>query len=135
MTAADWTPAPADIAATRDARRNGNLSSLLRQGIAEGRARAAATPAGQLPSSERRDINGITCPHCGAGPDQRCHLRKRNKNLPEAHQQRMALWARTVACCPRCQVTPTIPCHLDGMPLANEAVHAERYTEAERTAA
>jgi hypothetical protein len=44
-------------------------------------------------------------------------------------------WARTVACCPTCQVTPGVPCHRDGIALPDGAVHTARYQEAERTAA
>lgn len=32
-------------------------------------------------------------------------------------------------------MTPTIPCHDAGLPLLGGAVHAQRHTEAERTAA
>lgn len=132
---ADWTPQPADIAELREARRNGGLRNLLRQQIAEGKARQGSAPAKTWPSGRRRDANGITCPHCGAGPDQRCHLRTRDKTLPAPHQQRLALWAQTVACCPTCQATPGQRCHLDGMPLPAGTVHAARYQEAEATAA
>jgi hypothetical protein len=132
----DWTPAPTDIAAVREARRNGSLRAQLRQGIADGRARLETTPAKSWPASGKRsDINGITCPHCSAGPDQRCHLRTRNQTLPAPHQQRLAVWAQTVACCPTCQATPGQPCHLDGMPLPVHTVHARRYQEAEEVAA
>jgi hypothetical protein len=44
-------------------------------------------------------------------------------------------WARIVACCPTCQVEPGVPCHHDGIPLPDGAVHTRRYTEAEETAA
>ncbi|MFE7899217.1 hypothetical protein ACFU3E_17140 [Streptomyces sp. NPDC057424] len=44
-------------------------------------------------------------------------------------------WARTVACCPTCQVTPGVPCHHDGIALPDGAVHPRRYQEAEETAA
>ena len=44
-------------------------------------------------------------------------------------------WARTVACCPTCQVTPGTPCHRNGIALPEGAVHARRYEEAEATAA
>lgn len=50
--------------------------------------------------------------------------------LREAREQ-----ARTTACCPRCQVTPGVPCHTDGIPLPDGQVHARRYQEAEETAA
>lgn len=48
---------------------------------------------------------------------------------------RIAKWARTVACCPECQVPPGTPCHRDGIPLPHGAVHARRYQEAEEVAA
>lgn len=135
MTAGDWKPEPSDIAATREARRNGSLRAQLRQQIVDGKARLGAIVVKEWPSGKRRDVGGITCPHCGAGPDQRCHLRTRAKTLPGPHQQRLALWAQTVACCPACQATPGQPCHLDGTPLPDSTVHARRYQEAEVTAA
>ncbi|MEV0556292.1 hypothetical protein AB0I27_22920 [Streptomyces sp. NPDC050597] len=133
---AEWKPAPADIAATREARRSGNLRSLLRQSITEGKARLVSAPATSWPvSGKRSDVNGITCPHCAAGPDQRCHLKTRDKTLSAPHPQRINLWAQTVACCTTCQATPGQPCHFDGMPLPGDAVHPTRYQEAEATAA
>ena len=132
---ADWKPEPADIAAMREARRSGSLRSLLRQQITEGKARLESAPAKNWPvSGKRRDVNGVTCPHCGASIDQRCHLRTRDKTLPP-HQQRLATWAQTVACCPTCQSGPGTRCQIEGMPLPAGTVHAARYTEAERTAA
>jgi hypothetical protein len=135
VTAADWTPAPTDIAAVREARRNGSLREQLRQQIGEGRARLDTVPPQRWSNGTRRDLNGITCPHCGAGPDQRCHLRTRDRTLPEPHQQRVALWAQTVACCTTCQAAPGQRCHLDGMPLPAGTVHPARHQDAERTAA
>ena len=131
----DWTPQPSDIAAMREARRNGNLRSLLRQQITDGKARLGAAPVKEWPSGGRRDVGGITCPHCGAGLDQKCHLRVRDKTLPAPHPQRLAKWAQTVACCPTCHAAPGTRCHLDGMPLPPGTVHAARYQEAEATAA
>ncbi|MFG3660277.1 hypothetical protein [Streptomyces sp. NPDC047706] len=124
-----------DAAQIRAARRDGSLRSLLRQQIAQGKARLGTTPVKEWPSGRRRDVGGITCPHCGAGPDQRCHLRTRDKTLPEPHPQRLATWAQTVACCPTCQATPGERCHLNGAPLPPATVHAARYQEAEATAA
>ncbi|MFD5566604.1 zinc finger domain-containing protein [Streptomyces cadmiisoli] len=135
MTAPDWTPQSGDIAATREARRNGSFRGLLRQQITEGKARLGAGVIKEWPSGKRRDIGGTTCPHCGAGPDQRCHLRTRNQTLPAPHQQRIAVWAQTVACCPECQAIPGQRCHLDGIALPAATVHARRYQEAEATAA
>jgi hypothetical protein len=135
VTTADWTPAPTDIAATREARRTGSLRAQLRQQIGEGRARLEAAPVQRWASGIRRDLNGVTCPHCQAGPDQRCHLRTRDQALPQPHQQRVALWAQTVACCTTCQAAPGQRCHLDGMPLPAGTVHPARHQDAERTAA
>ena len=135
MTAADWKPEASDIAAIREARRNGTLRAQLRQQIADGKARLGELVVKEWPSGRRKDVGGITCPHCGAGPDQRCHLRSRDKTLPQPHQQRLAIWAQTVACCPTCQATPGQRCHLDGIPLPHATVHNRRYQEAEATAA
>jgi len=124
-----------DAAQIAAARRDGSLKSLLRQQISEGKARLGTAVVKEWPSGRRRDVNGITCPHCHAGPDQRCHVLSREKTLPAPHQQRLAVWAQTVACCTTCQVTPGQRCHADGIPLPPNTVHAARYTEAERTAA
>ena len=57
-------------------------------------------------------------------------------NQPPAQRLReLRTWARTVACCPTCQVTPGVPCHRNGIALPGGAVHARRYQEAEATAA
>jgi hypothetical protein len=53
--------------------------------------------------------------------------------MTQPHPQRVSNWAQTVACCPQCQVTPTVPCHEDGR--ARDTVHARRYQEAEEAAA
>jgi hypothetical protein len=135
VTAPDWTPAPTDIAAIREARRTGSLRAQLRQQIGEGRARLEAVPVQRWSNGTRRDLNGVTCPHCQAGPDQRCHLRTRDQTLPKPHQQRLAAWAQLVACCTTCQAAPGQRCHLDGMPLPAHTVHAARYQEAEEVAA
>lgn len=78
---------------------------------------------------------GVECPHCGAHPFQPCTTKSKRRRLPEPHPGRVAAWARTNAVCPACQVTPTVPCHTGGQPLHDGAVHHQRYTEAERTAA
>lgn len=58
------------------------------------------------------------------------------KPRPPAQRLReLRAWARTVACCTTCQVTPGVPCHRNGQPLPAGAVHAARYQEAEATAA
>jgi hypothetical protein len=55
---------------------------------------------------------------------------------PPAQRLRdLRAWARTVACCPTCQVTPGAPCHRDGIALPGDAVHAARHAEPARTAA
>lgn len=125
-----------DAAQIKAARRDGTLKLLLRQQIAEGKARLGDAPAKNWPASgRRRDINGITCPHCHAGPDQRCHVLSRDKTLPQPHQQRLAVWAQTVACCTTCEVEPGQRCHNDGIPLPPNTVHPARYVGAEGNAA
>ncbi|MEU1497339.1 hypothetical protein [Streptomyces sp. NPDC005732] len=131
----DWMPEPADIAAVREARRNGSLRAQLRQQISEGRARLAAAPPTRWSNGTRRDLNGTTCPRCGAGPDQRCHLQTRDQASKQPHEQRIALWAQTVACCTTCQAALGQRCYLDGMPLPAGTVHPARHQDAERTAA
>lgn len=54
---------------------------------------------------------------------------------PAQRLRELRSWARTVAVCTTCQVTPEVPCHTDGQALPNGAVHAARYQEAEATAA
>lgn len=75
----------------------------------------------------------VPCPHCGVAAHRPCVLRKTGRQLPEPHPQRRSAWAEATACCPQCQVTPTVPCHEDGR--ARDTVHARRYQEAEVTAA
>lgn len=75
----------------------------------------------------------VACPHCGAAAHRPCALRKTGRLLPDPHPQRVSAWAQMSACCPQCQVTPTVPCHEDGR--ARGAVHERRYQEAEETAA
>lgn len=130
----EWSPSQDDIAATRNLRQAGNLKSALRQQIADGRAKLQ--PATNWPKSRQRsDLYGMPCPHCGAGVDQKCHLRTRDKQLPQPHQQRVADWAQTVAACPECQVGAGTSCHVNGIPLPHGTVHARRYQEAEEVAA
>lgn len=85
--------------------------------------------AGQHPA------RALPCPHCGAGAHKPCRIRSNGKPLPQVHQQRIAARARMIACCPTCQAAPTVPCHTDGRALADGAVHAARYAEADRSAA
>lgn len=54
---------------------------------------------------------------------------------PVQRLRELRAWARTVACCPACQVVPGTPCHRNGIALAGGSVHAARYQEAEATAA
>ncbi|MEU8829403.1 hypothetical protein [Streptomyces sp900116325] len=85
--------------------------------------------AGQHPA------RSLPCPWCHARPHQPCTVPSTGKRPAQVHQQRMAAWARTTACCPTCQVEPTTPCHTDGRVLVGDTVHARRYLEAEETAA
>ena len=84
--------------------------------------RAGAHPARSVP-----------CPHCGAKQHRPCVLRKSGRRLPQPHPQRISAWAQLTACCPACQVEPTVPCHDDGN--ARTTVHERRYQEAEETLA
>ncbi|MEU5900630.1 zinc finger domain-containing protein [Streptomyces venezuelae] len=131
----DWQPTPADIDATRQARKSGDFKAALRQQIADGRNRLQPGGSSWPVSGKRKDLYGISCPRCTAGPDQKCHLRTRDKALPKPHQQRIAAWAQLVACCPECDVAPGTPCRLDGFALPADTVHARRYQEAEEVAA
>lgn len=85
--------------------------------------------AGQHPA------RSLPCPHCKVAAHKPCQVPSNGRVLAEPHPQRLALRARTVACCPACQVEPTVPCHNGGRALANGAVHHQRYTEADRSAA
>ncbi|MFG3510215.1 hypothetical protein ACGF5F_32485 [Streptomyces sp. NPDC047821] len=83
--------------------------------------------AGQHPA------RSVPCPHCGAAAHKPCRVRATDRTLPDVHPARRSDWARTVACCPHCQVEPTIACHDNGRPRLT--VHTRRYQEAEDTAA
>lgn len=82
----------------------------------------------------------VPCPHCKAAADRPCTTRNGRRlahvSQPEhqLHDARIAAWAVAVAVCPipACEVAPGTPCHADGWPLPDNAVHAERITEAER---
>ncbi|MFJ2676353.1 hypothetical protein [Streptomyces sp. NPDC087525] len=76
----------------------------------------------------------VVCPWCRAGVQQPCVIPSSGKT-GRIHQQRMDAWAQLTACCTTCQVTPGVPCHLDGRVLKDGAVHAARHAEAEVTAA
>ena len=84
--------------------------------------RAGAHPARSVP-----------CGHCGARVHQPCVLRKTGRTLRKPHPQRITAWAVLVACCPECQVEPTVPCHDDGKALASH--HPRPEEEAKETCA
>lgn len=77
----------------------------------------------------------VPCPWCHAVERRACVTPSRRHRPPAPHQQRLAAWVRTVACCPTCQVEPGVPCHLDGYELSGGEVHPARYQEAEVMAA
>lgn len=83
--------------------------------------------AGQHPA------RSVPCPHCKAAAHKPCVLRKSGRRLSEPHPQRVTAWALATACCPECQVEPTIPCHDDGT--ARRTPHDRRYQEADETCA
>jgi hypothetical protein len=83
--------------------------------------------AGQHPA------RSVPCPHCHVGAHKPCEVPSKHRRKETLHSQRMSAWAELTACCPACQVTPTVPCHEDGRERAT--VHARRYTEAEQVAA
>lgn len=86
--------------------------------------RARAHPARSIP-----------CPHepCHARAHQSCRVAVNGRVLKDPHPARISLWAKTVACCPECQVQPGIPCHDDGQALPE--VHDRRIQEAKVTLA
>ena len=83
--------------------------------------------AGQHPA------RSVACPHCGVAEHKPCVVPSRGRVLNQPHPQRVSAWAKATACCPECQVEPTIPCHDEGR--ARTTVHARRYQEAEAMAA
>lgn len=89
--------------------------------------RALITTAQQHPARQ------VPCPHCKAAAGKPCQLRTTGRLLPQPHPGRVSAWAEQTACCPECQVTPTVPCHDHG--IARTTVHARRYTEAQENAA
>jgi hypothetical protein len=86
--------------------------------------RARAHPARSVP-----------CPneHCHARAHQSCIVRVNGRVLQKPHASRINLWARTVACCPECQVLQGTPCHVNGQALPD--VHPRRIQEAKETCA
>lgn len=93
------------------------------------RRRGAPMPANLRPT--RHPALAYTCTHCGAGPSRVCRSQSRTRHFTEPHPSRITKWAVTTACCPTCQVEPTVPCHQQGRPL-NHA-HGPREDEARRT--
>lgn len=85
--------------------------------------------------AKQHPARAVPCPHCGAHGRSPCKGRATGRLMAEPHPARISAWVRASACCPACQVEPTIPCHLDGRELPDGAVHPQRVTEAERTAA
>lgn len=97
-------------------------------------------PAAPMPDSLRRSLKSgqhparsVPCPHCGAAAHKPCRVPSRGVTLPKPHPQRITAWARATACCPQCQVEPTIACHDNGRP--RHTIHNRRYQEAQETAA
>lgn len=97
-------------------------------------------PSAPMPNSLRHFMRAgqhparsVPCPHCHVAAHKPCRVPSSGRVLPQPHPQRMSAWAQTTACCPECQVTPTVPCHLNGRALPT--VHNRRYQEAKETAA
>jgi hypothetical protein len=85
--------------------------------------------AGQHPA------RSVPCPHCGVAAHKPCVVPSSGRRMNQLHPKRTSAWARTVAVCPQCQVTPGVPCHRDGRELPDGAVHDRREKEAEEVAA
>ena len=83
--------------------------------------------------AKQHPARAVDCPHCQALARRPCTTPSKRRILTEPHPQRVSNWAQTIACCPECQVEPTIPCHDNGW--ARSTVHNRRYQEAEATAA
>jgi hypothetical protein len=102
-----------------------------------GHHQAAPMPASLRHAFRARShpARSVPCPneHCRARAHQSCIVRVNGRVLAKPHPSRIALWAKTVAVCPECQVTPGTPCHDNGMPLAH--VHDPRIEEAKVTLA
>ncbi|MEU1088904.1 hypothetical protein ABZ401_19075 [Streptomyces sp. NPDC005892] len=95
-----------------------------------------------MPDSIRQYMRGgkdparaFPCPRCGVAAHRPCRIPSRGVPLAQVHEQRVNHRAQTVACCPTCQVPPTVPCHADGRALKDGAVHPARHTEAKGEAA
>ncbi|WP_309049055.1 hypothetical protein [Streptomyces sp.] len=83
--------------------------------------------------ASQHPARAVPCPHCGAAAHRPCVLRASGRQLTAPHPQRISAWAELTACCPECQVTPTVPCHDGGW--ARQTVHDRRQQEAQETAA
>ncbi|MFF4489472.1 hypothetical protein ACFY0F_23735 [Streptomyces sp. NPDC001544] len=86
-----------------------------------------------LMRARQHPARAIDCPHCGAHDRDPCKTISGRRLLTEPHPARVSAWAQTTACCPDCQVEPTVPCHDEGR--ARTTVHDRRYQEAQETAA
>ena len=89
------------------------MPEAVREPSATGRRKTSVARVTLVPGTGQFRINGRT--------------------LAQPHASRINLWARTVACCPHCQVEPGTPCHNNGRPLAD--VHPRRIQEAKETCA
>lgn len=85
--------------------------------------------------ARQHPARAVRCPHCEAAPFRPCRVPVRAVVMALPHPARIAAWVQAVACCPACQVEPGVPCHESGRPLHDHAVHPQRTTEAERSAA
>jgi hypothetical protein len=89
----------------------------------------------QWQKSQQHPARSVPCAHCGAAEGRPCRSQNRTRQMPQPHPSRVTAWATATAVCPACQVEPTVPCHIDGMPFRTSHVHPQRETEARRTAA
>jgi hypothetical protein len=87
--------------------------------------------------AKQHPARAVVCPHCGAAERKPCRnlVRAHSRVRPDPHPSRIAAWAVATAVCPACQVPPGTPCHTAGRPLHDGAVHPQRTSEAERSAA
>lgn len=99
-------------------------------------------PAAPMPESIRHILRAqqhparaVACPHCGAAEHRPCTSPSKRRVLTLPHPARVSAWARTIACCPACQVEPGVSCHTEGRALLGGQVHPRRVAEARETAA
>lgn len=97
----------------------------------------APAPEGirHLARAAHHPARAVECPHCHAHEHAPCTTISGRRRLTEPHPGRITAWARASAVCPVCQVAPGTPCHNGGWPLGEPAIHPERLTEAQETAA